>query len=109
MRVLTIWKTYSRPTASELSDGLRASQRPCGPWSPTPRPSKLVTSVAGARLPCSVCSTVAPGDTVAGRIWVHATIATAHRAANRAARAISAGAEERVVIAFEFRAESRFR
>src|SRR5881409_1628823 len=59
MRVFTIWTTYSGPTARELSDGLRPSQRPWGPWSPTPRPPKLAASVAGGRRPCAVCSIAA--------------------------------------------------
>src|ERR1051326_4972213 len=59
MRVLTIWKTWSGPTARLLSDGLRRIAVPCGPLKPAPRPSKLATKVAGGRLPCDLCSTAA--------------------------------------------------
>src|SRR6185369_4154332 len=47
------------PTARLLSDGLPTRAAPCGPLNPSPRPSKLSTSVTPAAVPGSVCSIAA--------------------------------------------------
>src|SRR5205085_2637195 len=67
MREFTICTTCSGPTARLWSEGLRPPNDPCGPVNPAPRPSKLAASVAGARVPCDVCSTGAAPVTVAAQ------------------------------------------
>jgi hypothetical protein len=56
IREFTICTMWSGPTARVLSEGFRPVALPCGPTKPTPRPSKLATMVAGARVPWVVCS-----------------------------------------------------
>ncbi len=58
MREFTICTTCAGPAARELSEGLRPDAV-CLPVKLAPRPSKLVTSVAGGREPGRVCSIAA--------------------------------------------------
>lgn len=62
--VCTIW---SRPTASELSEGFRSVAVPCGPVKPTPSPSNATMRRAAGAVPTVVYSTAAaPSGTPVG-------------------------------------------